>query len=195
MFLVVVEGFGYKYLALMQSSTERAPTDSPESFPLSFFVITTVIFGLGTGEYFLQMLLQLRNPPSYVDFVDLCSVANISVMLFNDSFQGHYIHGKSPLGAADVSSERLRLNLEAEGQGEGAARGIHPSRAQDQTFEIFLPAELINRYHKAYYTPVADAIAGARNAAHSGSPMEAAFHLGPAIPEKMPLSVLEQKQR
>lgn len=73
------------------------------------------------------MLLQLYDPPSYVDFVDLCSVANISILIFNDNYQGYYIHGKSPMGAADVSSEKLRLNLEAEANGEGASRGIHPT--------------------------------------------------------------------
>jgi meckelin len=90
------------------------------------------------------MILQIRNPPSYVDFVDLCSVANISVLLFNENYQGYYIHGKSPLGAADVSSEKLRLNLIAEEQGEGAVRGIHRSMPNAQTFEIFLPADMIN---------------------------------------------------
>ena len=53
LFLVVVEGFGYKYLALMESTSSRVDSDSPESFPLSFFVITTVIFVLGVGEYML----------------------------------------------------------------------------------------------------------------------------------------------
>jgi|TARA_B110001450_G_C17171123_1_gene299373 hypothetical protein len=53
MFLVVVEGFGYKYLALMESTPATVYSDSPMSFPLSFFVITTVIFGLGVGEYIL----------------------------------------------------------------------------------------------------------------------------------------------
>lgn len=127
LFLVIVEGFGFKYLALMEATPSRVPSDSPENFCLSFFVITTVIFVIGVGEYCLQMLLQLFDPPSYVDFVDLCSVANISVVIFNDYYQGYYIHGKSPMGSADVSSEKLRLNLEAEAQGEGASRGIHPT--------------------------------------------------------------------
>lgn len=73
------------------------------------------------------MLLVIREPPAYQDFVDLCSVANISVLIFNENYQGYYIHGKSPMGSADVSSEKLRLNLEAEAQGEGASRGIHPT--------------------------------------------------------------------
>ena len=138
------------------------------------------------GKSTLPMVLQLYNPPSYVDFVDLCSVANISVMLFNDSFQGYYIHGKSPLGAADVSSEKLRLNLEAEAQGEGAARGIHPSMPNAQTFEIFLPAKMINQYNKVYFAHVGDAISAAVNAATRGSAMDAAFYNGPALPAKMP---------
>jgi hypothetical protein len=34
LFLVVVEGFGYKYWALMEASPSRVNSDSPESFPL-----------------------------------------------------------------------------------------------------------------------------------------------------------------
>jgi hypothetical protein len=74
--------------------------------------------------------------------------------MFNENYQGYYIHGKSPLGAADVSSEKLRLNLEAESQGEGAVRGIHPSMPNDQTFEIFLPAKMLNQYKQLYYNSI-----------------------------------------
>jgi hypothetical protein len=56
LFLVVVEGFGYKYWALMESTPSRVQSDSPESFPLSFFVLTSVIFIIGVGEYILQMI-------------------------------------------------------------------------------------------------------------------------------------------
>lgn len=53
LFLVIVEGFGLKYLALMEANPSRVPSDSPMSFPLSFFVIVTVIFVLGVGEYMI----------------------------------------------------------------------------------------------------------------------------------------------
>jgi meckelin len=60
------------------------------------------------------MLLSKIYAPTYLNFVDLCSVANISVIIFNEDLNGYYIHGKSPYGAADVNSLNLRLNLEGE---------------------------------------------------------------------------------
>jgi lipoprotein-anchoring transpeptidase ErfK/SrfK len=67
-------------------------------------------------------------PPDYVSFVDMCSLANISLIMFNPSNkQGYYIHGKSSTGNSDVSSEKLRLNIESEIKGNGTVRGIHPN--------------------------------------------------------------------
>ena len=127
LFLVVSEGFGFRYWSLMEKNLSTSNSDSPESYPLNFFVTTVIIFGIGTVQYFITLLISLKFPPAYVEFVDLCSVANISVIIFNEDLNGWYIHGKSPCGAADVSSERLRLNLEAETQGNATIRGIHSS--------------------------------------------------------------------
>ena len=154
LFLVIAEGFGYKYWSLMEIELNNKLSDSPASYPLNFFVITCIIFGIGVIQYFLTYLVSLKFAPPYVEFTDLCSVANISVIIFNEDLNGWYIHGKSPCGAADVSSERLRLNLEAETQGNADIRGIHSSYADAQTFEIFLPNQMIDDYKKNFLTPV-----------------------------------------
>ena len=73
------------------------------------------------------MIISPKYPPGYINFIDLCSVANISVIMFNEDLNGYYIHGRSPSGSADVSFEKLRLNLQAECQGNSTIRGIHPS--------------------------------------------------------------------
>lgn len=104
------------------------------------------------------MLIALKYPPAYVEFVDLCAVANISVIMFNEDLNGWYIHGKSPSGAADVSAERLRLNLEAESQGNATIRGITAQHPEAQTFEIFLPNKMIEDYRKNYLAPVTRAL-------------------------------------
>ena len=106
----------------------------------------------------MTMLVALKYPPPYVEFVDLCAVANISVLIFNEDLNGWYIHGKSPSGAADVSSERLRLNLEAESEGNATIRGITTSMPEAQTFEIFLPNKMIDDYKKNFLVPVVRAI-------------------------------------
>lgn len=129
--LVFLEGFGLKNYALMEPGLSREKSDSPESYPLNFFIIACVIYGIGTVEYIIINLLSLKYPPPYVDFQDLCSVANISVLIFNEDLKGYYIHGKNPSGYADVSAKRLRLNLENEKQGNATIRGIADTHPDD----------------------------------------------------------------
>jgi meckelin len=58
------------------------------------------------------------------DFVDLCSVANVSMFILDEALHGFYIHGKSPTGNADVSMDELRKTLEREIEGKARRRGI-----------------------------------------------------------------------
>ena len=71
---------------------------------MNFAVITGTVFLIGIANYVALMAISYWYPPQYIDFVDLCSVANISVILFNEDLQGYYIHGKSPSGSADVDA-------------------------------------------------------------------------------------------
>ena len=43
-----------------------------------------------------------------MDFVDLCSVANVSLFKFEEKLNGYYIHGESPTKSADVSLTTLK---------------------------------------------------------------------------------------
>lgn len=193
LFLVVAEGFGYKHWSLMEPTLSTLKSDSPESHPLNFFVITCIVFGIGVLQYALTMLIALKYPPPYVEFVDLCAVANISVIMFNEDLNGWYIHGKSPSGAADVSSERLRLNLEAESQGNATIRGITTSHPDAQTFEIFLPNKMIEDYRKNFLAPVMTAIEtrNQSNRVNYGE-LQRAMSSGPALPPGLAMSELDQ---
>jgi len=111
---VITQGFGFKNFATMEADLSTQESKSPENYALNFVVITLVIFGIGVTKFVIETFVSPIIAPDYVNFVDLCSVANISVIMFNEELNGYYIHGKSACGAADVSSEKLRLNLEAE---------------------------------------------------------------------------------
>ena len=158
MFLIIAEGFGYKNWALLEPNLSVEESNSPNVYPLNFFVNTLIIFGVGCIQYFIQMVVSIKFPPPYIDFMDLCSVANISVIIFNEDLHGYYIHGKSPSGAADVSSERLRLNLESEANGNSTIRGISPSLPDQQTFRLMMPKKMIDDYKKNYMMVVQDMI-------------------------------------
>lgn len=60
------------------------------------------------------------------EFTDLCSVSNISVLIFDESYGGYYIHGRSPYGFTEISTEKLRRSLEYEKRGKGQMRGLSP---------------------------------------------------------------------
>jgi len=56
-------------------------------------------------------------PIPYQNFVDICAITNISVLMFDESFHGYYIHGRSPYGQAEISTEKLMKALEFEASG------------------------------------------------------------------------------
>ncbi len=37
----------------------------------------------------------------YEDFVDLCCISNISLVIFDHDLHGYYLHGMNPLGRAE----------------------------------------------------------------------------------------------
>jgi meckelin len=153
-FLLIAEGFGLKYFATMEPDFSRNPSDSPTEYVLNFFVIFMIVFGIGIVNRALMYVMSPFSPPQYVDFVDLCSIANISIIMFNSELKGYYIHGKSSTGNSDVSSEKLRLSIQNEIEGNATVRGIHPSYPDAQSFEIYLPNGMIKQYRQSYMNQV-----------------------------------------
>jgi meckelin len=49
-----------------------------------------------------------------LQFVDLISLANISILVFDEACHGYYIHGRSVHGSSDVNMDELNLNLKKE---------------------------------------------------------------------------------
>ena len=109
-----------------------------------FFVTVCVIFGTGLLQYFARYVFNCERalgPIKTTTFVDLASILNISVIMFDFNYYGHYIHGKSPYGSSEISEEELRKNLNAEKFGKHSYRGIHENLPDLQTFEIFLSTD------------------------------------------------------
>jgi len=63
-------------------------------------------------------VLNIWIPTSVQDFVDLCSISNVSIFILDETLHGYYIHGKTPGGTAEVNAEELELALEAESKGD-----------------------------------------------------------------------------
>lgn len=145
-----MEGFGLVYWTSHAPNLETTDYDSPLNYPLFFFVTTLVIYLIGVAQYGVRYIPPVYNnfPLKHVEFVDLCSIANISVMMFDNNFHGYYIHGRSPFGQAEVSAQSLEMALEFESTGKAHMRGMTEQLPDLQTFEIFMSQELLENYKK-----------------------------------------------
>ena len=81
------------------------------------------------------------------EFVDLCSVANVSIFIWRHRRFGYYIHGRSPNGRADVNMREMNELLKREENDLCSRRGLVPNTDQ-QTFEMRLPITMYDQYYK-----------------------------------------------
>lgn len=75
-----------------------------------------------------------------LNFVDLCSVSNISVLVLTDELYGYYIHGLSPHGTTDVNMRDMLMNLERESQQMSGTRGLEAGTDQQMFIVKLSPA-------------------------------------------------------
>jgi meckelin len=99
-------------------------TFSPDNYVLKFFVTVVIIYTIGSLQYVVKQLLKQIFPLKHEEFTDLCSICNISVLMFDNSFHGYYIHGRSPYGQSDVGLDILTKSLLYEEGGKAQQRGL-----------------------------------------------------------------------
>ena len=129
--------------------------DSPRNYVLYFFVQTFVFLCVGAAEYLVRIILNIWLPLPASDFIALCSVANISVIIFDEVQHGYYIHGQSPAGLADTDSEELKQILEKESEGAGRNRGLDSNDPTSlQCFEIYVAEDMRRRYDALFAVPL-----------------------------------------
>ena len=80
-----------------------------------------------------------------INFIDLCSVSNISVFMLIENNYGYYIHGRSPHGTTDVNMKEMLINLERETNRTIGTRGLQ-ANSDDQTFIV-----RINKVFRSQY--------------------------------------------
>ena len=116
------------YLAIMkakvgfEATTDFDPDEhfkeisSPQNFILKYFWTVFWTFIIAEVVFVVRNVFnKLFIPFAYVDFVDLCSVSNQSMFIFDQKYHGYYIHGVFPGETSDVTLEQLKLSLDDEG--------------------------------------------------------------------------------
>ena len=137
------------YRREQQIPADKLVDEAPVNFVLRNFIASIIVLASCSIELVLSRLLKIWIPLKKQEFMDLCSVSNISVFILDELLHGYYIHGKSPNGKADVNYDELFKNydelfnfLSLEGGGTMASRGLENDNVNDheqnQTYEMFL---------------------------------------------------------
>ncbi|XP_038664961.1 meckelin isoform X1 [Scyliorhinus canicula] len=101
--------------------------------------VIQVVFCTGIYERFVEDRIS--------QFIDVCSISNISVMIFSHRCFGYYIHGRSVHGHADTNMEEMNLNLKREADNLCGQRGLIPN-TEIETFQIFTTSKIREQYDK-----------------------------------------------
>ncbi|CAG9313152.1 unnamed protein product [Blepharisma stoltei] len=166
-------------------------TNSPTNMVLRFFVVTFVLLVIGYAQYLIKKIFSLWFPTAIQNFVDLCSVSNVSIFILDQSLHGYYIHGVSPTGMADVGLSDLIKALSQEEAGKARPRGILPEESSGlQTYEIYIPWKMRQTYDNLGTDPV-EAEVGEYKKSKIQSQASKLWVKTPAIPKEIDFERLE----
>lgn len=134
--------WGLEHWALKEPGTKSSSNSVSEDkvfrFAVSFIVyvviyLTQLLIMGGLYERYIKNFIQ--------EFVDICSLANISVFVLALDNYGFYIHGRSAHGFSDTDMATLRRHLRREEEDMVGHRGLVPA-SDHQTFQIHIPQKL-----------------------------------------------------
>lgn len=129
----ILNGFQVENLA-SPIPTSRLIDIGYDHWILRFGMTTSLWIILMALQYFFFHYIYWRfwgNP--YFNFLDLCTVSNLSLFISTSSIHGYYLHGKSIHGHSDVDMKKLSQALVEDEEG---FRGLDP-QTTDQVFEVF----------------------------------------------------------
>ncbi|TPX32052.1 hypothetical protein SmJEL517_g04744 [Synchytrium microbalum] len=146
------------YFILQGCGVRYAATPQPDIYDLTPAIVHPVLlFGVNSLIWlfvaFVLIVLRFgvyerfyRHP--LLQFVDLCSVANVSVLLFDEPGHGYYIHGRSVHSYADTDMAELYHQLRKEESNVVPRRGLNDT--EEQSFEIFVSKGMRETYDHVY---------------------------------------------
>lgn len=128
--------------------------NAPINFVLRNFIAGIMVLSSAAVQLILVRLFQIWIPLKKQEFMDLCSVSNISVFILDGLLHGYYIHGHSPIGKADVNYDDLFRFLNEEGRGTIRNRGLENDNDDDhcknQCYEMFISHAMRTIYDGLY---------------------------------------------
>jgi len=154
--ILVLEVIGMKDVALETPLANAGYTQFPENYRpvynkvFRFGVMSTTYFVLAVFQLlFNGLIYESRFEDKISDFIDLCSVANISVLMLTERQFGYYIHGRSVHGTSQTDMFEMATNLNKEEESLTSKRGLDPG-TELQTFQIAIPQKFRYQFDRIY---------------------------------------------
>ena len=97
---------------------------------MKYFLSTFVFFSIAIVQYIISTVFSYAVSPPSLEFVDICTFANCSVLILTGQYGGHYIHGKAPWEQSDLPLGWLKEELDKEAAGKLKARGFNVPDAE-----------------------------------------------------------------
>ncbi|XP_062841802.1 meckelin isoform X2 [Trichomycterus rosablanca] len=149
--LFFLEVVGFSSLALRDPSSElQRPAEEytpAYSRILRYGVASSMWLCIGLIQIIFSVFYERFVEDKIRQFVDLCSISNVSVLLLSCRCFGYYIHGRSVHGHADTNMEEMNLNLKREAENLCGQRGLLPN-SDVQTFQISITSRLRAQYDR-----------------------------------------------
>uniref|UniRef100_A0A7E4ZZE5 Meckelin n=1 Tax=Panagrellus redivivus TaxID=6233 RepID=A0A7E4ZZE5_PANRE len=145
--LFVLEYLDFADYAIVQPGLSRGnqPAEYVESRLSRFSVNLVFYLIIGLAQWIVHVLIVEKVMDPFRNFMDFCSVANISVLAMTHPLRGFYIHGRSVHGMADAAMHEMNMFLKREKDNLCALRGLE-SNSELQTFVVNMPRAFRDKY-------------------------------------------------
>ncbi|CAD5208899.1 unnamed protein product [Bursaphelenchus xylophilus] len=136
--LFILEWFRFGDWAIVQPGFHRGDPVYAESRISRLAVNLTAYLMISMSQWIINVLIIEKITDPFRNFMDLCSVANISVLALSHPLRAYYIHGRSVHGLADTDMLEMNTFLQREKENLCGLRGLE-SNSELQTFIACLP--------------------------------------------------------
>ncbi|KAM3828808.1 meckelin-like [Vipera latastei] len=150
--LLVLEVVGLKNLSSRDLNVSLQPEPNAYQAPWSPILRFGIAASVWLVVAIVQMLLSVGLYQRFVEdkihqFIDLCSLSNVSVFILTHRCYGFYIHGRSIHGHADVNLDTMLSYLRKEEDNLCPLRGLE-ANSEVQTFEVLLTDRMRTFYDR-----------------------------------------------
>ncbi|KAJ3154854.1 Meckelin [Geranomyces michiganensis] len=150
----VFEGLSVRYAAVARPRWKDL-TQGVESSVMLFALEAMIWLALAGVQILFRRLIYDRYYKSTLyNFVDVLSMANLSLVAFDELCHGYYVHGQSIHPCADTNIAELNAYLRREKADLVPRRGLNDT--DQQCFEMYAQKEMRSAFNKVYGIIIAE---------------------------------------